>query len=116
MAQLLMRYVDDFLFITTSKAKAVKFVQAMHHGYPEYGCKISTEKCLANFDISVDGVTSVRSTVAKCACSLDSIHGILRLTLVLQHLPGVATASRWTISMSRARSRPARRHVSPRLS
>ncbi|KAM0789504.1 hypothetical protein ACM66B_000323 [Microbotryomycetes sp. NB124-2] len=50
---LLMRYVDDFLFITTKKALAVKFLKTMSDGFPDYGCTISIEKRLTNFDIAL---------------------------------------------------------------
>ncbi|GAA5841755.1 hypothetical protein JCM5353_007420 [Sporobolomyces roseus] len=51
---LLMRYVDDFMFVTTKKHLAVRFLQIMHRGIPEYGCFISTEKRLTNFDVSLE--------------------------------------------------------------
>ncbi|SPO20458.1 uncharacterized protein UTRI_00858_B [Ustilago trichophora] len=48
---LLMRYTDDFLLITTSKRQAKKFYDVMRKGHPEYGCFISAEKTLTNFDL-----------------------------------------------------------------
>ncbi|GAA5952834.1 hypothetical protein JCM3765_002979 [Sporobolomyces pararoseus] len=51
---LLMRYVDDFMFVTMKKHLAVRFLQIMHNGIPEYGCFVSTEKRLTNFDVSLD--------------------------------------------------------------
>ncbi|SNX84166.1 uncharacterized protein MEPE_02874 [Melanopsichium pennsylvanicum] len=48
---LLMRYTDDFLLITTSKRQAKRFYQIMRQGHPEYGCFISPEKTLINFDL-----------------------------------------------------------------
>ncbi|GAA6017246.1 hypothetical protein JCM11491_001868 [Sporobolomyces phaffii] len=51
---LLMRYVDDFMFVTTKKHLAVRFLQTMVDGIPEYGCFVSTEKRLTNFDVSLD--------------------------------------------------------------
>ncbi|SGZ26907.1 BQ5605_C025g09993 [Microbotryum silenes-dioicae] len=51
--QLLLRYVDDFLFITTQKPLAARFLRVMDRGIPEYGCKISPEKRLTNFDIAL---------------------------------------------------------------
>ncbi|SCV70113.1 BQ2448_1507 [Microbotryum intermedium] len=58
--QLLLRYVDDFLFITTQKPLAARFLRVMDRGVyqslpriPEYGCKISPEKRLTNFDIAL---------------------------------------------------------------
>ncbi|KAG0659712.1 hypothetical protein C6P46_005071 [Rhodotorula mucilaginosa] len=54
MLQLLMRYVDDFLFVTTDVGLASRFLRVMHAGIPEYGCAISPEKRLTNFDICLD--------------------------------------------------------------
>ncbi|TKY90997.1 hypothetical protein EX895_000996 [Sporisorium graminicola] len=48
---LLMRYTDDFLLITTSKRVATKFYTVMRDGHPDYGCFISPEKTLTNFDL-----------------------------------------------------------------
>ncbi|GLB40371.1 putative telomerase reverse transcriptase [Lyophyllum shimeji] len=55
----LLRLIDDYLFITTSRARAVQFVQMMEKGHPEYGCFIAKEKTLTNFDygIQVSNVT-----------------------------------------------------------
>ncbi|GAA5958254.1 hypothetical protein JCM10213_002618 [Rhodosporidiobolus nylandii] len=47
----LLRYVDDFLLLTTKKDIASRFLRVMDDGIPEYGCSISAEKRLANFDI-----------------------------------------------------------------
>ncbi|GAA6017946.1 hypothetical protein JCM10207_002715 [Rhodosporidiobolus poonsookiae] len=50
----LLRYVDDFLFISTSQGLASRFLRVMDDGIPEYGCSISAEKRLTNFDITLD--------------------------------------------------------------
>ncbi|EFY88706.1 telomerase reverse transcriptase, putative [Metarhizium acridum CQMa 102] len=52
---LLMRLIDDFLLITLDKNKAVRFVETMHHGVPEYGVEVSPGKTLVNFDMRIDG-------------------------------------------------------------
>ncbi|TCD64911.1 hypothetical protein EIP91_003447 [Steccherinum ochraceum] len=46
----LLRLVDDYLLVTTSQAKAKKFLDVMKRGHPEYGCFISKEKILSNLD------------------------------------------------------------------
>ncbi|GJJ08683.1 hypothetical protein Clacol_002902 [Clathrus columnatus] len=48
--KLLCRLVDDYLFITTSLEKAEHFLLMMSQGHPEYGCFITPEKTLLNFD------------------------------------------------------------------
>ncbi|KAL7629462.1 Telomerase reverse transcriptase [Parahypoxylon ruwenzoriense] len=52
---LLLRLIDDFLLITTNKPKAVRFVETMHQGVPEYGVTVNTRKTLVNFDLNVNG-------------------------------------------------------------
>ncbi|BGP48846.1 Telomerase reverse transcriptase [Rhodotorula kratochvilovae] len=49
----LLRYVDDFLFVSTEQERAGRFLRVMDDGIPEYGCSISAEKRLTNFDISL---------------------------------------------------------------
>ncbi|TPX70653.1 hypothetical protein SpCBS45565_g01623 [Spizellomyces sp. 'palustris'] len=51
-SSLLLRYVDDFLFITTVKEEALKFLRIMHQGHPSHGCFINPKKTLANFEVS----------------------------------------------------------------
>jgi len=67
--QALLRLIDDYLFVTTNRKLAVDFLEMMkkgtfsstpvrpqsHYllsGHPEYGCFISQEKTLTNFDHS----------------------------------------------------------------
>uniref|UniRef100_A0A0W0FMP3 Telomerase reverse transcriptase n=1 Tax=Moniliophthora roreri TaxID=221103 RepID=A0A0W0FMP3_MONRR len=50
----LLRNVDDYLFISTNLAKARSFVDMMNKGHPEYGCFISKAKTFTNFDYNED--------------------------------------------------------------
>ncbi|KAK0761022.1 LOW QUALITY PROTEIN: hypothetical protein N5P37_005964 [Trichoderma harzianum] len=52
---LLLRLTDDFLLITLDKEKAVRFVETMHQGLPEYGVEVGHDKTLVNFDMRVEG-------------------------------------------------------------
>ena len=52
---LLLRLIDDFLLITLDKSKAVKFVNTMHLGLPEYGVQVNPKKTLVNFDMAFSG-------------------------------------------------------------
>lgn len=54
---LLLRLIDDFLFMTTRKEEAVEFLQTMHDGIKEYGIRVNPAKSLANFDVNVNGVS-----------------------------------------------------------
>jgi telomerase reverse transcriptase len=47
---LLLRCIDDYLYLTTSLEKAKCFLDVMNKGHPEYGCIISKEKTLTNFE------------------------------------------------------------------
>jgi telomerase reverse transcriptase len=50
---LLLRLIDDFLLVTTSRDKACHFVEIMYRGLPEYGVTVSKNKSLVNFDLTV---------------------------------------------------------------
>lgn len=52
---LLLRLIDDFLLITIDKQKAVRFVETMHRGVPEYGVTVNPRKTLVNFDLKING-------------------------------------------------------------
>lgn len=52
---LLLRLIDDFLFITLNRGNAEEFLKVMHQGHPEYGAFVSTDKTMVNFDMSLDG-------------------------------------------------------------
>ncbi|CAI6341564.1 unnamed protein product [Periconia digitata] len=58
----LLRLLDDFCLITTSREKAERFVQVMHRGQPEYGVVIKASKSLANFDVT----TEDGKRIARC--------------------------------------------------
>ncbi|OJA16662.1 hypothetical protein AZE42_09265, partial [Rhizopogon vesiculosus] len=47
---LLARWIDDYLYVTTSLEKAKRFLDVMCEGHPEYGCIISQEKTMTNFE------------------------------------------------------------------
>jgi telomerase reverse transcriptase len=50
---LLLRLIDDFLLITLDKAKAIRFVETMHRGMPDYGVEVNPKKTLVNFDMHI---------------------------------------------------------------
>ena len=52
---LLLRLIDDFLLITTERRHAVRFLETMHTGVPEYGVFIKSEKTTTNFDVNIGG-------------------------------------------------------------
>ncbi|KAF3912145.1 hypothetical protein ABW21_db0205925 [Orbilia brochopaga] len=58
---LLMRLIDDFLFITTNRDHAQRFCEAIHHGFPRYGVTVKPEKSLVNFEVAFDGSKIART-------------------------------------------------------
>lgn len=50
---LLMRFVDDFLFLTTDLSKAIEFASVIHTDQPLIGFKVNPAKSLVNFNVSV---------------------------------------------------------------
>ncbi|KAI4133400.1 MAG: hypothetical protein LQ341_006169, partial [Variospora aurantia] len=58
---LLLRLIDDFLFITTEKKAAVRFLQTMHDGIEEYGVCVNPIKSLASFDVDINGIKISRT-------------------------------------------------------
>ena len=64
---LLIRFVDDFLFVSTNRDAAEQFLTRMHQGdslmarythssqgFPDYNSSVNQEKTLANFSIEID--------------------------------------------------------------
>ncbi|KAL8731786.1 MAG: hypothetical protein Q9166_003233 [cf. Caloplaca sp. 2 TL-2023] len=74
---LLLRLIDDFLFITTNKDDAVQFLQAMHDGLEEYGVRVNPAKSLANFSVQINGWNipraPSRSAFPYCGTTINSI-------------------------------------------
>jgi telomerase reverse transcriptase len=52
----LLRYVDDFIYISLHQDLVARFVKEMYAGHPEYGCFINKPKSLVNFDLEIGGV------------------------------------------------------------
>nr|KYP48842.1 Telomerase reverse transcriptase [Cajanus cajan] len=48
---MLMRYIDDILFISTSKKQAASFLSRLQRGFRGYNCYMNEKKFGANFDV-----------------------------------------------------------------
>ncbi|KAG0612718.1 hypothetical protein M758_6G047700 [Ceratodon purpureus] len=48
---ILLRLIDDSLFISTSRSAVTRFVQLMHDGFEEYGCHANRSKTAVSFDL-----------------------------------------------------------------
>jgi len=53
---LMVRYVDDTLFVTTSRELAMDYVAVVHNGFKDYGADTNVAKTRVNFDVSFNGV------------------------------------------------------------
>lgn len=47
---LLLRFIDDFIFVSTSKKQALAFLSRLERGFCEYNCNMNKEKFGVNFD------------------------------------------------------------------
>ncbi|XP_004308218.1 PREDICTED: telomerase reverse transcriptase-like [Fragaria vesca subsp. vesca] len=57
----LLRFIDDFLFISTSKAQAASFFSRLQRGFRDYNCYMNEKKFCVNFDIgNMAGLASNR--------------------------------------------------------
>jgi telomerase reverse transcriptase len=52
---ILVRLIDDFLLVSLDQSVALRFLQLMHQGIPDFGISVKAEKSLVNFECNVDG-------------------------------------------------------------
>lgn len=71
---LLLRFVDDYLLITADKSLALRFLQVMLDGSPEYGISVGAEKTLVNFDATINGTRIPRLASASASASSAQDH------------------------------------------
>ncbi|KAH7862803.1 hypothetical protein Vadar_009797 [Vaccinium darrowii] len=56
---MLLRFIDDFIFISTSKKQATRFFSRLRRGFREYNCYMNKAKFGLNFDVDeVSGLAS----------------------------------------------------------
>ncbi|CEG35759.1 Telomerase catalytic subunit/reverse transcriptase TERT [Plasmopara halstedii] len=77
----LLRYTDDFLYITTDLKRAQKFIDVMHKGNEKYGCFANTAKSQANFAVTVTSEQTQETTsyapkelIAWCGMLIEPDH------------------------------------------
>lgn len=58
---LLLRFIDDFLFVSTSKKQSAMFFSRLHRGIREYNCYMNEEKYGLNFTVNSLGPLGLRS-------------------------------------------------------
>ncbi|KAJ1871907.1 Telomerase reverse transcriptase, partial [Coemansia sp. RSA 486] len=59
---MMMRLVDDFFVVSTSREQVERLLECMVQGIPEYGCRLNKEKTLVNFDAVIKGHSINRTT------------------------------------------------------
>ncbi|XVF82511.1 hypothetical protein PTKIN_Ptkin16aG0055000 [Pterospermum kingtungense] len=77
-AYLLLRFIDDFLFISTSKEQASGFLSMLRQGFPDYNCYMNESKFCLNFDFEHhSGILSSRIYVVDDGTSFIRWSGML---------------------------------------
>ncbi|XP_022152578.1 telomerase reverse transcriptase isoform X3 [Momordica charantia] len=75
---MLLRFIDDFLFISTSKQLATHFLSRLQRGFREYNCYMNERKFGLNFDVgNTSGLVSKRVYVCKDGISFLRWSGLL---------------------------------------
>lgn len=64
-AHFLARIVDDFIFITTKKDTAERFLRIMYGGLPSFGVEINDKKTLVNFDVCIKTCGGIMQKIQK---------------------------------------------------
>lgn len=74
----LLRFIDDFLFISTSKEQASRFLSKLREGFPDYNCYMNESKFCLNFDFEhQSGILSSRIYVVDRGTSFIRWSGML---------------------------------------
>ncbi|KAG6001439.1 hypothetical protein E4U21_004328 [Claviceps maximensis] len=109
---LLMRLTDDFLLITLDRGKAVKFVETMHRGLPDYGVQVSPHKTVLNFPMSLQGeALQMTASGAFPYCGTCINDATLEITKDRQAGQSTAIADALTVESSRAPGRNFQRKI-----
>ena len=75
---ILLRFVDDFLLISTSKKLAASFFSRLQRGFHSYNCYMNDDKFSINFDIGdLAGIPSSRVYVGEDGISFIRWSGLL---------------------------------------
>lgn len=94
---MLIRFIDDILFISTSKKQAASFFSRLQRGFRDYNCYMNAKKFGANFDVgqmsgsrvyvSEDGTSFLRwSGLLINSCTLEVQADYTKLLFFFQAL------------------------------
>lgn len=97
---LLLRLLDDFLLITTSRNHAECFMRVMHSGHAEYGVVVKSTKSLANFDVSLENhrIAKADSCDRFPYCGIFINTRTLEVTKKAEH---PAATGRWMVMLGK---------------
>ncbi|CAH2042960.1 unnamed protein product [Thlaspi arvense] len=74
---LLLRLIDDFIFISTSKKQAASFFSRLQRGFQEYNCYMNKGKFGLNFDVDqISGCESNRMYIGEDGISFIRWSGL----------------------------------------
>ncbi|KAF9600096.1 hypothetical protein IFM89_002569 [Coptis chinensis] len=74
----LLRFIDDFLFISTSKEQATSFFTRLQRGFRDYSCFINESKSCMNFDLGeLSGLPSKKMYMGDDGISFLPWSGLL---------------------------------------
>lgn len=74
---MILRYIDDFLFVSTSKKLALEFFLRLNRGFFEYNCTMNEEKFGLSFDVGRMLKTQSRFYVHEDGASYVCWSGLL---------------------------------------
>ncbi|KAJ7949160.1 Telomerase reverse transcriptase [Quillaja saponaria] len=75
---ILLRFIDDLLFISTSKKQALSFFSRLQRGFRDYNCYMNEKKFGVNFDIGqISGIPSKRMYAGEDGTSFLQWSGLL---------------------------------------
>lgn len=75
---MLLRFIDDFLFLSTSKQQASSFLSRLQRGFHDYNCYMNEDKFGVNFDIGhISRLSSNRIYVGDDGLSFIRWSGLL---------------------------------------
>ena len=101
--EILMRQVDDFLFVTPNRSSAIAFLELMPNGFPEYNCCINKEKTLFkifNFEYFDKTVEQVSATTQFPWCGILIDTETLNVKVDYSRYGGLSTSDTMSVDGS----------------
>lgn len=80
--EVLMRYTDDFMYVSTRKARAIEFVSILQQGIPSYNCTINLSKSQFSFNLEDSPghiLVAKSNTIIWCGLRIDPNTGEINI-------------------------------------